>query len=115
MGIWVNNSDGVTPAVGKAWPPGDSVFPDYTNPRTADWWIQMCIEFKTILDYDGLWIDMNEPANFGTGQYPGCALNDLNYPPYVPRIIDYSLAQKTLCPDSKTYLGDYYNTHSLFG
>ncbi|EMP38939.1 Maltase-glucoamylase, intestinal [Chelonia mydas] len=76
MGIWVNNSDGVTPAVGK---------------------------------------DMNEPANFGTGQYPGCALNDLNYPPYVPRIIDYSLAQKTLCPDSKTYLGDHYNTHSLFG
>ncbi|XP_073198517.1 sucrase-isomaltase, intestinal-like [Lepidochelys kempii] len=115
MGIWVNNSDGVTPAVGKAWPPGDSVFPDYTNPRTADWWIQMCIEFKTVLDYDGLWIDMNEPANFGTGQYPGCALNDLNYPPYVPRIIDYSLAQKTLCPDSKTYLGDHYNTHSLFG
>nr|XP_042704861.1 sucrase-isomaltase, intestinal-like [Chrysemys picta bellii] len=115
MGIWVNNSDGVTPAVGKVWPPGDSVFPDYTNPRTADWWIQMCVEFKTVLDYDGLWIDMNEPANFGTGQYPGCALNDLNYPPYVPRITDYSLAQKTLCPDSKTYLGDHYNTHSLFG
>ncbi|KFP52194.1 Maltase-glucoamylase, intestinal, partial [Cathartes aura] len=22
---------------------------------------------------------------------------------------------KTLCPDSKTYLGEHYNTHSLFG
>ncbi|XP_074862416.1 sucrase-isomaltase, intestinal-like [Carettochelys insculpta] len=115
MGIWVNNSDGITPAVGKVWPPGESVFPDYTNPRTAEWWIQMCTEFKNVLDYDGLWIDMNEPANFGTGQNPGCAHNDLNYPPYVPRISDYSLAEKTLCPDSKTYLGDHYDTHSLFG
>ncbi|KFQ08907.1 Maltase-glucoamylase, intestinal, partial [Haliaeetus albicilla] len=30
-------------------------------------------------------------------------------------ISDRSLAQKTLCPDSKTYLGEHYNTHSLFG
>ncbi|NXB81840.1 MGA protein, partial [Donacobius atricapilla] len=30
-------------------------------------------------------------------------------------ISDRSLAEKTLCPDSKTYLGDHYNTHSLFG
>ncbi|KAM6146785.1 sucrase-isomaltase, intestinal-like [Phoenicopterus ruber ruber] len=115
MGVWVKNSDGVTPAVGKAWPPGDSVFPDYTNPRTAEWWAQMCLEFKDVLDYDGIWIDMNEPSNFLEGQYPGCAVNDINNPPYVPDISDRSLAQKTLCPDSKTYLGDHYNTHSLFG
>ncbi|XP_072726063.1 lysosomal alpha-glucosidase-like [Ciconia boyciana] len=115
MGVWVNNSDGVTPAVGKAWPPGDSVFPDYTNPRTVEWWTQMCLEFKDVLDYDGIWIDMNEPSNFLRGQYPGCAVNDINNPPYIPSISDRSLAQKTLCPDSKTYLGDHYNTHSLFG
>ncbi|KFR10036.1 Maltase-glucoamylase, intestinal, partial [Opisthocomus hoazin] len=115
MGIWVNNSDGVTPAVGKAWPSGDSVFPDYTNPRTAEWWTQMCLEFKDVLDYDGIWIDMNEPSNFLNGQYPECAVNDINNPPYVPNISDRSLAQKTLCPDSKTYLGEHYNTHSLFG
>ncbi|XP_059672008.1 sucrase-isomaltase, intestinal [Gavia stellata] len=115
MGVWVNNSDGITPAVGKAWPPGDSVFPDYTNPRTVEWWTQMCLEFKDVLDYDGIWIDMNEPSNFLRGQYPGCAVNDINNPPYVPSISDRSLAQKTLCPDSKTYLGEHYNTHSLFG
>ncbi|XP_008941242.1 PREDICTED: maltase-glucoamylase, intestinal-like, partial [Merops nubicus] len=115
MGVWVNNSDGVTPAVGKAWPPGDSVFPDYTNPRTVEWWTQMCLELKDVLDYDGIWIDMNEPSNFLKGQIPGCAVNNINNPPYVPRISDHSLAQKTLCPDSKTYLGEHYNTHSLFG
>ncbi|NXW53314.1 SUIS protein, partial [Eurystomus gularis] len=115
MGVWVNNSDGVTPAVGEAWPPGRSVFPDYTNPRTIEWWTQMCLELKDVLDYDGIWIDMNEPSNFLRGQYPGCAVNDINNPPYVPSISDHSLAQKTLCPDSKTYLGEHYNTHSLFG
>uniref|UniRef100_A0A8C3QIF6 alpha-glucosidase n=1 Tax=Cyanoderma ruficeps TaxID=181631 RepID=A0A8C3QIF6_9PASS len=115
MGVWINNSDGVTPAVGQAWPPGDSVFPDYTNPRTVEWWTQLCLEFKDVLDYDGIWIDMNEPSNFMRGQYPGCADNEINNPPYTPSISDRSLAQKTLCPDSKTYLGDHYNTHSLFG
>ncbi|XP_038011667.1 maltase-glucoamylase, intestinal-like [Motacilla alba alba] len=115
MGVWVNNSDGVTPAVGRAWPPGDSVFPDYTNPRTVEWWTQLCLEFKDVLDYDGIWIDMNEPSNFMRGQMPGCADTEINNPPYTPSISDRSLAEKTLCPDSKTYLGDHYNTHSLFG
>ncbi|NXQ52281.1 SUIS protein, partial [Anthoscopus minutus] len=115
MGVWVNNSDGVTSAVGQAWPPGDSVFPDYTNPRTVEWWTQLCLEFKDVLDYDGIWIDMNEPSNFMRGQYPGCADNEINNPPYTPSISDRSLAEKTLCPDSKTYLGDHYDTHSLFG
>ncbi|XP_006865405.1 PREDICTED: maltase-glucoamylase, intestinal-like [Chrysochloris asiatica] len=115
MGIWINNSDGATPAVGRAWPPGDSVFPDFTNPLTTEWWIQMCMEFKNIIDYDGIWIDMNEPSNFATGQQPGCANNNLNNPPYVPDITDGILAEKTLCPDSKTFLGDHYDTHSLFG
>ncbi|XP_030743202.2 maltase-glucoamylase, intestinal-like [Echinops telfairi] len=115
MKIWINNSDGATPAVGKAWPPGDSVFPDFTNPLTTEWWIRLCTEFKNVIDYDGIWIDMNEPSNFATGQQPGCVNNNLNNPPYVPDISDGILAEKTLCPDSKTFLGDHYNTHSLFG
>uniref|UniRef100_A0A8D2QC49 P-type domain-containing protein n=1 Tax=Zonotrichia albicollis TaxID=44394 RepID=A0A8D2QC49_ZONAL len=115
MGVWVNNSDGVTPAVGQAWPPGDCVFPDYSNPRTVEWWTQLCLEFKDVLDYDGIWIDMNEPSNFMRGQIPGCADTEVNNPPYTPSISDRSLSEKTLCPDSKTYLGDHYNTHSLFG
>nr|XP_060635574.1 sucrase-isomaltase, intestinal-like [Anolis sagrei ordinatus] len=115
LGLWVNNSDGVTAAVGKALPPGESVYPDYLNPQTADWWTYMCAEFHNVLPYDGIWIDMNEPSNFLNGQYPACAHNNLNYPPYIPRISDSSLFHSTLCPDSSTYLGRHYDTHSLFG
>lgn len=87
------------------------MFPDYTNPRTVEWWTQLCLEFKDVLDYDGIWIvspiifafpsiqnrkhgfwhvllfllkDMNEPSNDLTGQLPGCAANDINNPPYIP-------------------------------
>lgn len=28
--------------------------------------------------------DMNEPSNFMRGQYPGCADNEINNPPYTP-------------------------------
>ncbi|XP_037703405.1 sucrase-isomaltase, intestinal-like [Choloepus didactylus] len=114
-GIWINNSDGVTPAVGEVLSPGESVFADFTNPQTSLWWIEMCMEFQNILNYDGILIDMNEPANFGRGQQPGCARNNLNNPPYVPYITGGVLAEKTLCPDSKTYLGNFYDAHSLFG
>lgn len=27
---------------------------------------------------------MNEPSNFLNGQFPGCAHNNFNYPPYIP-------------------------------
>ncbi|XP_016007196.1 maltase-glucoamylase, intestinal [Rousettus aegyptiacus] len=115
LGIWINNSDGFTPAIGKAWPPGDSVYPDYTNPQTAEWLTQMCIEYKNTIDFDGIWINMNEPANFLNGQQSGCEENNLNYPPYVPDITGGLLAERTLCPNSKTFLGYHYDTHSLFG
>lgn len=28
--------------------------------------------------------DMNEPSNFLRGQIPGCAVNDINNPPFIP-------------------------------
>ncbi|KAJ6650908.1 hypothetical protein lerEdw1_001917 [Lerista edwardsae] len=72
-------------------------------------------EFGLYVGYHLSLGDMNEPSNFLNGQYPGCTHNNLNHPPFVPRISDDSLSQSTLCPDSKTYLGSLYDTHSLFG
>ncbi|CAH1264817.1 MGAM [Branchiostoma lanceolatum] len=114
MGIWINESDGRTPALGKVWPPGASVFPDYTSPRCHDYWITLCREFFDVIPYDGLWLDMNEPANFGSGSLNGCNQNRLNQPPFLPKIFG-DLADNTLCPDFKTSIGNMYDTHSLFG
>ncbi len=45
----------------KSWPPGLSVWPDYTNPATRDWWQSYLPEFLAN-GIDGIWIDFNEPS-----------------------------------------------------
>ena len=37
-----------------------------------EWWSILVSEFHSLLEYDALWIDMNEPANFVTGDLDGC-------------------------------------------
>ena len=68
----------------------------------------MVAEFHDTVAYDALWIDMNEPANFVAGDLSegGCAQNNINYPPYLPRIVGDELADKTICPDTEQYAGE---------
>ena len=49
-----------------------------------DWWQTLIVEFHDLIEYDALWIDMNEPANFANGGLDGsgCEANNINYPPY---------------------------------
>lgn len=59
---FVKNPDGSV-FVGKVWP-GDSVFPDFTQARTRQWWGGLYKDF--VADgVAGFWNDMNEPATFG--------------------------------------------------
>ena len=46
--------------VGGSWP-GDSVWPDYTNPQTRAWWASYIPDFLAN-GIDGVWIDLNEPS-----------------------------------------------------
>lgn len=43
------------PLVGKVWP-GSTVFPDFTNPNTSQWWTKMATNFHKNISFDGLWI-----------------------------------------------------------
>jgi alpha-glucosidase len=59
--VWVMDASG-KPFVGPVWP-GDCVFPDFTMPRTAQWWAGLYQDFLAC-GIDGIWNDMNEPAVF---------------------------------------------------
>jgi alpha-glucosidase len=60
---FVKNSDG-TVYVGEVWP-GPSVFPDFTQRSTRDWWGSLYRKF--VADgVAGFWNDMNEPSVFRT-------------------------------------------------
>ncbi|XP_003791606.1 maltase-glucoamylase, intestinal [Otolemur garnettii] len=112
--IWVNGSDGVTPLIGEVWP-GKTVFPDYTNPNCAVWWAKEFELFYNQVEFDGIWIDMNEVSNFVDGSVSGCSTSNLNYPPFTPRVLDGYLFIKTLCMDAVQHWGKQYDVHNLYG
>jgi alpha-glucosidase len=57
--VWVKQPDGKE-YHGKVWP-GDCAFPDFTMPRTREWWSRLYKDFLST-GIDGIWNDMNEPA-----------------------------------------------------
>ena len=69
----------------QVWP-GVTVYPDFTNPESQDYWEQEIVKFHDIVGFDGLWIDMNEPSNFQDGSIYGCPNSSLNTPPYLPGV-----------------------------
>uniref|UniRef100_A0A803U0F6 Maltase n=1 Tax=Anolis carolinensis TaxID=28377 RepID=A0A803U0F6_ANOCA len=114
MKVWVNESDGIKPLIGEVWP-GICVYPDFSNPDTVTWWSNECDTFHKTIPFDGLWIDMNEVSNFVKGSTSGCAQNNLNYPPFTPKILDGVMYSKTLCMDAVQKAGKHYDVHSLYG
>ena len=50
--------------VSYVWP-GDSVFPDFFIKPGIDLWNKGLRDYESKLDFDGMWIDMNEPAMIG--------------------------------------------------
>ena len=53
--------------VGSVWP-GEVHFPDFLHPNTDDYWCEMLEELYKLVPYDGIWLDMNEIANFISGE-----------------------------------------------
>ncbi|CAG9537346.1 unnamed protein product [Cercopithifilaria johnstoni] len=127
------------------WPDWHVAFPDFLDPEpsTAEWWIEEFKRFYQMLPFDGIWIDMNEPAAFGTNEYhpfyfddpdrPAkiiplkCPLNDatLKYdnPPYETwnsyayNFFEAHLSNKTVCMSGMTNRGTQriYDTKNLYG
>ncbi|CAJ0598366.1 unnamed protein product [Cylicocyclus nassatus] len=132
--------------LGVVWPDNHTAFPDFLDPsgNTAKWWINELVKFREQIAYDGIWIDMNEPANFGTNEdhpwyfddddHPNieplkCPTNESSedarwdMPPYKTHNVwvygkDGSyLATKTLCMSAVQANGTlrHYDVKSLYG
>ncbi|KAL7640683.1 UNVERIFIED_CONTAM: hypothetical protein RMT77_008958 [Armadillidium vulgare] len=120
--------------VGKVWPTNNTVFPDFFKPATGKWWTNEFQTFHKTVDFDGVWIDMNEVSNFETNtgkSFPEtgrkalqCPDNKLEKPPYGTLAV-YStsnasptLSDKTVCMSSVQTDGKvqytHYNVHSLY-
>ncbi|XP_077970548.1 maltase-glucoamylase-like [Styela clava] len=99
-----------------------AAFPDFNLDSTAEWWKDLTVDFHDKIPFDGLWIDMNEPASFVHGSPDGCPADSaLDYPPYLPHLASGNVYDKTLCMRNKQRHPttgtdtDHYNVHSLYG
>ncbi|WVN88893.1 uncharacterized protein L203_104108 [Cryptococcus depauperatus CBS 7841] len=62
LDVWMKNPDG-TEFVGVVWPTF-AVFPDWFHPKMYDVWEEAFYNFSQVVDFDGIWYDMNEPSSF---------------------------------------------------
>ncbi|KAI9149513.1 putative alpha/beta-glucosidase agdC [Paramyrothecium foliicola] len=65
LGIFMKDKDSTSPYRGVVWP-GVTVWPDWTHPNASEYWTERFQETfspESGVDIDGVWIDMNEPAN----------------------------------------------------
>ncbi|CAL8092195.1 unnamed protein product [Calicophoron daubneyi] len=115
LGVFINDSRTHQPLTGSVWP-GETVFPDFSHPNAEKWWYDSASRFHDNVPFDGIWIDMNEPASFNAGSTTGCLPDSpLDNPPFVPQIRDNSLFSKTVCPSALHYDTTHYNRHNLYG
>lgn len=114
-GVFINDSRSGKPLRGVVWP-GETVFPDFSKNATVEWWYECARDFQKILNYDGLWIDMNEPSNFVDGSKDGCnPSSKYDHPPYIPATAGGSLNFRTVCSSALHDGGvPHYNLHNLY-
>ncbi|XP_054420203.1 probable maltase-glucoamylase 2 [Pteronotus mesoamericanus] len=110
--VWVLGDNGFV--IGQGYP-GRTVFPDYTNPICTQWWAQEFQKFNASLEFDGVWIELDEVSNLVPASNHNCEDNNLNFPPFTPRVLDRSLFARTLCMDAEFHWGLHYDVHSLYG
>uniref|UniRef100_A0A914ZIJ3 P-type domain-containing protein n=2 Tax=Parascaris univalens TaxID=6257 RepID=A0A914ZIJ3_PARUN len=139
-----NVTNGTKIMLGVVWPDRHTAFPDFSDlkPNTVEWWVDEYRRYHKSVPFDGLWIDMNEPANFGTNEeepwyfgnddHPNieplnCSKSNASdrqwdYPPYKTHSAYFygstsELASKTLCMLATTRRGQdlFYNTKNLYG
>ncbi|CAF4986717.1 unnamed protein product [Rotaria sp. Silwood1] len=90
QGIFMTKFNSTELIIGQVWP-GNTAFPDFTNPKTTEWWTNCAARFHDIIPFDGMLIDMNEPSSFIDGSMDGCTNNNLDNPPFVPTILSFNM------------------------
>ena len=71
------------PIIGVVWP-GTCVYIDWFNPNATSYWHAQMDSLRTVMEFDGFWVDMNDPSSFCSGEcgYPPSPL--VQNLPYMP-------------------------------
>lgn len=97
-GVYVLEANTQKPYVGKVWP-GPTTFVDFFHPNSTQYWQDMLDRLYNKVKFSGIWLDMNELANFcdGACQGPSGAYvydysQDLPYQPGADQIESHTIS-----------------------
>ena len=62
LDIFIKSNYTKKPLITKVWPE-KTVFPDFFNPNVGKIWNEGLNDYYKLVNYDGIWLDMNEPTN----------------------------------------------------
>ena len=66
MGVFVKEAGTGEPVKGQVWP-GETAFVDFFHPNATEYWVGNLERLYEKVQFSGLWLDMNEYANFCNG------------------------------------------------
>lgn len=115
MKLFINDSRSNRPLTGKI-DRSEVVYPDFENPIIFDWWKANLKKLLSVFEFDGIWLEGNEPYNSVNGSTDGCVDDTFNRPPFIPKITRKNLYDQTLCMDS-THWGSgkhHYDVHNTY-
>jgi alpha-glucosidase (family GH31 glycosyl hydrolase) len=111
--VFMNAASGPGQYVGQVWP-GPAVFVDWSHPNATNYWQSMLAYLQGMVQYDGLWLDMNEASNFCNGECVGDPVFNSSDIPYLPGNV--SLNEKNIDLAVKHFNNvTEYDFHSLYG
>ena len=120
-GVFIMDADG-KPLTGKVWPEYTH-FVDFFHPKSEAYWAKWLDVLYDMVNFDGIWLDMNEAANFCDGQCTaeteGTVRDTIyNNLPYYPG--GRNLEKNGLSMDATHYGGKdkkilEYDVHNYFG
>lgn len=109
------------PYTGTVWP-GPVHFVDFYAKSSQSYWAWFLSGLHKQVPGDGLWIDMNEPAEFDRSPaldppYPGPHQHSLNYPPFAINAggAELDLFRKTIRMDVRDAYGPHLSNHNAYG
>ena len=117
MDVFIKSPNTGDPLVGLVWP-GGTTWVDWFHPNATKYWHSEFDYFRQTVEFDGLWIDMNEVTSFCDGEC-GYGPGQLDLP-YVPGGDGFgNITKWALSLNAQHYGNDplliEFNTHSLFG
>ena len=83
--------------IGKVWP-GKTVFPDFFHPNISKFWNKGLENYYNLVSYDGIWLDMNEPANLMEDKNKKCTSEILDEKECTPDKNKYNIENLPYIP-----------------